>query len=104
MTTAADEGDQCTDSNAHTLPYLQMMENARLAAVPTQLRARLPLGGRCSSSAAGQQQRQAALRRQDERTARGRPAAALCADTASQTYASRPAGRHHRDDAALQLC
>ena len=30
--------------NAHGLPYLQMMENAGLAAY-TQLRARLPLGG-----------------------------------------------------------
>lgn len=30
--------------NAHSLPYLQMMENAGLAAY-TQLRARLPLGG-----------------------------------------------------------
>ena len=37
--------------NAHGLPYLQMMENAGLAAY-TQLRARLPLGGACSSSAA----------------------------------------------------
>lgn len=37
--------------NAHGLPYLQMMENAGLAAY-TQLRARLPLGGALPSSAA----------------------------------------------------
>ena len=36
--------------NAHGLPYLQMMENAGLAAY-TQLR-RTSAGGRCSSSAA----------------------------------------------------